>query len=209
MQPLLTLSRACKWNEDSYMCILFNYLNHPAPSHIKTRQKHTVNAIWVATKQSDAWFLFTSMIWKSLQWFLLCFCFFCFWEAWDLNVWYRRKSLSDAEGGTAASAILGRRQSVRFEMLHWWEKVASTHPAEKIFDVRTADANYAKTSELVWQPTCLAACNTRGNGKFIPRWQIPIRHKHSCKQWLFSSNILDVHGQQRSRVALNVPLLCF
>lgn len=41
-----------------------------------------------------------------------------------------------------------------------------------MFDVGTADANYAKTSELVWQQTCLVARNACGDCKFIPRWQI-------------------------------------
>lgn len=59
-----------------------------------------------------------------------------------------RENLSHAEGGMAASAFWDTGSQ---SDLGWFtdEKTLSTYPAEKMFDVGTVDANYAKTSELV------------------------------------------------------------
>lgn len=50
----------------------------------------------------------------------------------------------------------------------------STDGAE-MFDVRTEDAHYTKNSELVWQQTCLAACNACTECEFIPPWEMNIK----------------------------------
>lgn len=159
MQPPLTLSAKDKGKQMKWRLLhVYSFQLLESSCAITSRSIHAGQH-----QQGESYF-------KLTQWFLLCFFLFfsLFWEAQDLNVWYRRKSLSNADGSISIFRMPAVSPIWNVSLMR---KSCVDSPSRE--DVRTADANYAKTSELVWQPTCLAAYNTRGNGEFIPWWQIP------------------------------------